>query len=206
MKIIARECFYRQGVMALLDKMSVEYAEHGIWLSDEVFLPFFIFPANNAFAVYNAVIKQSIRSPALVFCARQAIPFFEDVYFAQKLYFVALDAACETVEKEIGESINRYLSERLSEKTALCPWQRLTGSEIAVVQHLIQGHTPSLISKSSNMSYRHISMLKRSAMGKLQVENFNELYCKIKLLRRLSPTGLCAAEEQIAMQEPLEKN
>ncbi|MCT4715784.1 LuxR C-terminal-related transcriptional regulator [Enterobacteriaceae bacterium H18W14] len=204
MKIFARDCFYRQGVMALLDKMSFDYTEQGIWVSDKVFLPFFIFPKNNVLAIYNNIIKQRIRSPAMVFCARQTIPFFQDIYFAERFYFVSLDAACDTVEKEIKDSINYYLTERPSEKVALCPYQRLTSREIEVVQYLLQGHKPSLISKNINISYRYISMYKRSAMCKLQVGTFTELYCKVKLLERVLLNESYKVEGRIVTEAILE--
>jgi DNA-binding NarL/FixJ family response regulator len=184
MNTIARECLYRRALGRLLDEMNLEHSEHGLWVSEQYFIPIFIFPDDSAYALYNDIRTRIIRSPALVFCPEHMIPFLQDIYFKERLYFISLNTDCVTVKREIRAMVRRYPKFKPSSALTVSPYLRLSEKEADVVKYLVQGYKQSTISLINNMPVRHISLYKQSAMRKLKVNNFPELYFKVRLLDR----------------------
>ncbi|VEC00410.1 Bacterial regulatory proteins, luxR family [Cedecea lapagei] len=182
MKIVAKECFYLHGLLALLERMHLDYTEWGIWVAGQRFIPFFIFTDNNAQALYKSAFQHNVLSPSIMFCSDRARTFLQDIWFREEIYFISLSDDCYTISGKINSAIERVLNPKRQRIVPSCPYIRLDCDEVNVIRFLLKGYKPSMISSSLNMTIRQISLHKRSAMRKLQVKSFVELYFKVKLL------------------------
>ncbi|NIF33022.1 helix-turn-helix transcriptional regulator [Enterobacter sp. Cy-643] len=182
MRIVAKECFYLDGLLTLLERMHLDYTEWGIWIAGQRFIPFFIFTENNAHALYNSVFRHRIPSPSIIFCSDRAKTFLQDIWYREEIYFISLSDDCYTIGGKINSAIAKILYPKRQRIVPSCPYCRLDCDEINVIRFLLKGYKPAMIAASLSITIRQISLHKRSAMSKLQVKSFAELYFKVKLL------------------------